>query len=118
MLTIPIQFTTAAWQYANASSSIISGAESWPLPSDLQTTAVATYRTARLLAARWTVYTFIAVSFVTWIVCLMVFVYKLMRREDLPDPGGIAELGLMARVGTAQYRDNQEERSGTIRAFF
>lgn len=57
-LAIPLQFGTAAWEFANASHSL--DGDKYALPQYMETTASATRTRYRALAAPWTVYLYIS----------------------------------------------------------
>ena len=63
MLTISIQFSTVAWQLANLTTATEFRTDEPSLfPSDLETTASAVCITKRVIAAPWTIYTFISIT--------------------------------------------------------
>jgi hypothetical protein len=116
MLIIPIQFTTAAWQFANATAEYFPGL--YALPSDLITTASAARVTARVMATPWTVYVFISVASVLYVWGASVLCWVLFwLKTPSPNTSGFLEVDVsskMARLSSHIHGQSDEASGSTI----
>jgi hypothetical protein len=95
-LTIPIQFSTTALQFSNAT---LPGTGLFQMPSYLETTASAAKVTPRFIGQLWTVCTFIATCsvLVLWAGCILGWI--LFQKPLLTDPSAFPEFDIVAKSG-------------------
>jgi hypothetical protein len=98
-LTIPIQFSTTALQFSNASlEAALPGSGMFPMPSELEATASAAQITPRFTGQLWTVCTFIAVCsvLVLWAGCILGWIL-FNSRPLLTDPSAFPEWDVVSK---------------------
>ena len=96
-LTIPIQFSTTALQFANATiEAELPGSGIFPMPLDLQTTAVAARITPRFIGKLWAVIAFITVgsALLLWAGCILW--WMLFQRPSMHNPSSFPEIDMIA----------------------
>ena len=98
-LTIPIQFSTTALQFSNAT--LPPGSGIFAMPSNLETTASAAQITPRFIGQLWTVCAFIATSsvLVIWAGCILGWIL-FQRKPLLHDPSAFPEVDIVSRSGS------------------
>jgi hypothetical protein len=99
-LTIPIQFSTTALQFSNATlQAEYPGTGIFQMPSDLETTASAAQITPRFIGQLWTVCVFVAISsvLVMWAGCILGWI--LFQKPLLTDPSAFPELDIVSQSG-------------------
>lgn len=100
-LTVPTQFSTVVWLYANATAPQ-GGVGIYPLPPDFETTASAAQVSYRALMSPWIVYTFSAVggSLVAWGASIFGFIF--MQRAVAPNTSVFPEIDISSKqAGTS-----------------
>ena len=104
-LAIPIVFSTAIWEYANATALEIG--ELVPLPPELEATASGAKGTLREMPAKWTVIAFYAIvaALLMWLFGL--YAWILMKRGIvLPNTSSFPEFDVCSK---ATYASNTSE---------
>jgi hypothetical protein len=100
-LTIPIQFSTTALQFSNATLQAISpGSGIFSMPSYLEATASAAQITPRFTGQLWTVCTFIAIcsALVLWAGCILGWIL-FNKKPLLTDPSAFPEWDIVSKSG-------------------
>lgn len=96
-LAVPIQFSTTLWQYLNSTKPL---GLTFPIPSELSTTASGNQSIYRVLAeSPWTIYLFMAATAgsVSWVIGQVLFL-RIMRR-DMPDTSPFPEIDISSKPG-------------------
>jgi hypothetical protein len=99
-LTIPIQFSTAAWQLVNATV-YASDPEStlYALPPDLDTTASAAQVTYRTLSTKpWVVHVFMAAVVIMLLWNYSLFAYMFWQNTIVPNRSAFSEIDVSAKA--------------------
>jgi hypothetical protein len=115
MLTIPIQFSTAAWQFANATAQLAPGL--YPLPSDMVTTASAARKTPRVMATPWTVYVFISMASALYLWGASVLLWVIRQKPVPPNTSGYSEVDISSKVAcflSSSHGQSDEVRGTAI----
>lgn len=92
LLTVPIQFSTLAWEWINATS-VINTTE-FALPPDLETTASRAEVTYRAKANPWTVFVFIALTAILLIWCNCLLLWILAQNTPSPNLSSFVEVDI------------------------
>jgi hypothetical protein len=98
-LTIPIQFSTVAWQFVNATI-YASDPQStlYSLPPDLDTTASATQVTYRVVSTKpWTVYAFMAAVVVLLLWSNSLFGYMISQKTIVPNRSAFSDIDVSSK---------------------
>jgi len=93
MLTVPLQFSVAAWQWVNATVFALDPESSlYALPEDMKTTASSAQRTYRALTKVWIIYVFMLLvsSLLIYEISLLVIVGT--QREVAPNTSSFSEI--------------------------
>jgi hypothetical protein len=99
-LTIPIQFSTTALQFSNATlQAIFPGAGSFSMPSYLETTASEAQVTPRFIGQLWTVSAFIGTCSILILWAGGILGWILFQKPVLSDPSAFPEFDIVARSG-------------------
>lgn len=99
-LTVPIQFSTTALQFSNATlQAEFPGSDVFPIPSDLETTASAAQITPRFIGQLWTVCVFIAICSVLVLYAGCILGWILFQEPLLTDPSAFPEFDILAKSG-------------------
>jgi hypothetical protein len=96
-LTVPIQFSTLVWIFANATAPTGAPPGSYALPSDFETTASAAQVTYRALVTPWFVYAFISVALFLLVWGNSVFVYMLFQGTVAPNSSCFPEVDICSK---------------------
>ena len=94
-LTIPVQFYTAAFEYANATyarNAITLEGTYLNIPSDLETEVSAALIKFRVQAKDWTFWVFCGVVSMLMLWCGIIFVWILIQRPAFPNISSFAEI--------------------------
>lgn len=100
-LTIPIQFSTTALQFSNATLQAISpGSGIFSMPPELEATASAAQITPRFTGQLWAVCTFIAIcsALVLWAGCILWWIL-FNKTRLLTDPSAFPEWDIVSKSG-------------------
>jgi hypothetical protein len=95
LLTIPVQFYTAAFEYANATyarNAIILEGNYLNVPSDLETKVSAALIKFRVQAKDWTFWVFCGVVSILMLWCGIIFVWILIQETAFPNISSFAEI--------------------------
>lgn len=98
-LTIPIQFSTVAWQFVN-STVYASDSQStlYALPPDLDTTASAAQVTYRTVSTKpWVVYVFMAVVVILLLWSNSLFAYMFSQKTVVPNRSAFSDIDVTAK---------------------
>ena len=99
-LTVPIQFSTTALQFSNATlQAEFPGIDIFPIPSDLETTASAAQITPRFIGQLWTVCVFIAICSVLVLYAGCILGWILFQEPLLTDPSAFPEFDILSKSG-------------------
>jgi hypothetical protein len=104
-LTIPIQFSTTALQFSNATlEAEFPGTGIFSMPSDLETTASAAQITPRFIGQFWTVCAFIAICsvLVLWAGCILGWI--LFQKPLLTDPSAFPEFDIVSKSACSTHQ--------------
>jgi hypothetical protein len=116
MLTIPIQFSTAAWQFANATAQLLPGL--YALPLDMVTTASAARMTPRVMATPWTVYAFICLTSALYLWGASVLCWVLRQKPVPPNTSGFLEVDISSklarRTSNNHGQSDEDSRSAVV----
>jgi hypothetical protein len=104
-LTIPLQWTVTAFQFANYSTpeSLVSVLGDFVLPEDMITKASGGSSSQRLAIKNWTGWTFIAVDAAVLFFVLANIIWMLRPEETLPRTTGVAEIDTYNMSRRVQY---------------
>ena len=100
-LTIPIQFSTTALQFSNATlEAILPESGTFAMPSYLEATASGAQITPRFIGQLWTVCTFIAICnvLVLWAGCILGWIL-FNKTRLLTDPSAFPEWDIVSKSG-------------------
>jgi hypothetical protein len=100
-LTIPIQFSTTALQFSNATlQAILPGSGTFAMPSYLEATASGAQITPRFIGQFWAVCTFIAICsvLVLWAGCILGWIL-FNKTPLLTDPSAFPEWDVVSKSG-------------------
>jgi hypothetical protein len=114
-LTIPIQFSTTALQYVNASLQNVASPGTFAMPSYLEASASGAQITPRFIGQLWTVCTFIAVSsvLVSWAGCILGWIIFFNKDPLLTDPSAFPEWDIVSKSGCdAEHGSTRSTLSG------
>jgi hypothetical protein len=99
-LTVPIQFSTTALQFSNATlQAEFPGSDIFQIPSDLETTASAAQITPRFIGQLWTVCVFIAICSVLVLYAGCILGWILFQEPLLTDPSAFPEFDILSKSG-------------------
>ncbi len=99
-LAVPIQFSTVALQFSNATlQAEFPGTGFFSIPSDLETTASAAQITPRFIGQLWTVCVFIAICSVLVLYAGGLFGWILFQKPLLTDPSAFPEFDILSKSG-------------------
>lgn len=115
MLIIPIQFSTAAWQFANATAPFLAGR--FALPEDMVTTASAARMTPRVMATPWSVYVFISVASVLYLWGASVLCWVLKQKPISPNTSGFLEVDICSKSARLSNYGRGESEDEARRTF-
>ena len=99
-LTIPIQFSTTAWQFVNATYYALEPqSDRYALPPDLDTTASAARVTYRTISTRpWLVFVFmgVVISLLLW--SFILFAYEFLQKTIVPNTSSFSEIDVSSKA--------------------
>ncbi|KAH0551196.1 hypothetical protein GP486_007477 [Trichoglossum hirsutum] len=104
-LTVPIQFSTTALQFSNATlQPIFPGAGVFAIPSELETTASAARIQPRFIGKLWTVCAFVGTGgfLVLWAGCILGWI--LFQKPALFDSSAFPEFDMASKSGSSTQR--------------
>jgi hypothetical protein len=90
-ISVPFQFSTTAWQWANATSDS-NDSTLYALPSDLETTATISQMTYRAVAGKWTICVFMSLTAFLLIWCNAVFLWIIRQNTAMPNSSAFVEI--------------------------
>lgn len=92
-ISVPFQFSTTAWQWANATQGS-NDSSIYALPADLQTTATISEVTYRAIANKWTICVFITLTVILLIWCNSIFLWILRQKTASPNSSSFVEVDI------------------------
>jgi hypothetical protein len=120
ILIIPIHFSTAAWEYTNAtfaSNPIATELGLFALPTDLARSVSGARRSPRVMAVPWSVYVFISTASMLLLYGLAILLWIMAQTQAFPNSSGFAELVFSARSQTPAQEDSRSAATASAAQF-
>lgn len=118
MFVIPIHFSIAAWELANATAEKMNpgGGQDYALPQELVTTASSAQMQMRLKASEWTVYAFISVASLLLVYSMALLTLMSTNQARLPNTTSFPDIDSASKAAYPRESELEErDLASTLR---